>query len=165
MTQKQYDSQSSKAEELEALTRLARVFKSGSYLYDFFTPDLLNWLAEQIKNDFVPDLMGYVKSAENEAREWHGKYITAELHHAEEVSTLELEQKTLNAEYLQSEKRLTYCQENAERQAKELDDFGTAYAEALQREQQLKLDAERLQAEIVRLKAKLYDLTENCGAA
>lgn len=158
MTQKQYDSQSSKQEELDGLTRLARVFKSGSYLYDFFTPDLLNWVAEQIKNDFVPDLMGYVKSAEAEARKWHAEFTNAEARHAEEVKTLELEQKALDSEYVNSERRLKYCQENADRQAKELDDFGVAYSQSLTANSELKSEVKRLEAEIVSLKAKLYDL-------
>jgi hypothetical protein len=50
--------QLTKQDEIDALRRFAAKWQPGSYLHSFFTDQLLQWVENQIKSDFPPDLYG-----------------------------------------------------------------------------------------------------------
>jgi hypothetical protein len=140
--------ETTKAAELKALNAFAARCESGSYLHELFSPKLIAWVTEQVNADFQPDLMGYVASAEQEAREHFQKRQDAE----SIIKTFELEQKVLNQAYLNERHANESLQTAVDHWAEAAREAGIELKEA-----RLKLDA--LEAENTRLKAKLYDLT------
>lgn len=55
--------ESSKADEVNAIGKIAANMPSGSYLSSLFTQDLVDWVSEQIRWDFTPDLLGNMQHA------------------------------------------------------------------------------------------------------
>lgn len=146
-----YDS--TKAEEIAALTELAENVAPGTYLADAFNKQFVDWVVAQIENDFPPDVMEHLAVDARRGAEA-----------AQEVSRLEAE----------LEKTKKYWEQDAENLHNQLDEqarrintneqmLRQAYqraneAEELLVEAQSKVDQQA--AEIIRLKAKLYDLME-----
>ena len=55
------NSSSTKKEELAALVAFKeKEVGPGSYLFDFFTPDLFTWIEDRMKSDFPPDIISTV---------------------------------------------------------------------------------------------------------
>lgn len=52
------DTNSSKADEVAALHKMAQCAAQGSYLASLLTPQLLDWVQGQIEMDLPPDIMG-----------------------------------------------------------------------------------------------------------
>lgn len=55
--------ESSKQDEIVFLNAAADACPEGTYLHDFFTPNLVAWVEEMIRNDFPPDLHQVVLTA------------------------------------------------------------------------------------------------------
>jgi hypothetical protein len=62
-------SASSKAEEIEFLNIVVSMVKGGSYLSSLFTPDMVVWTEERIRNDFTCDLLDELRGAANKVAE------------------------------------------------------------------------------------------------
>lgn len=160
MTTKIYDTNSTRAEELQGLTKLSSVFKSGSYLYDFFTPDLFRWIERTIQDDLVPDLMGYVKSAEDEARTWHQKSVDNERRAIAAEKALQDEKQAAIDFEKAAQAQLTRLQEIVEKKNESIDHWSQTAHKNGQRVYELQAELIKAQEEIITLKAKLYDLME-----
>lgn len=60
---------SSKADEVAFLRRLAKAIPDGTYLKALFTPALLGWVEQEISGDFTPDIMGRLDWVEKTTRD------------------------------------------------------------------------------------------------
>jgi len=70
-------SASSKAEEIDALVRIAKAIPAGTYLRDFFTAQLVDWVAAEIRQDNTPDVIGRMewisKTTQDSCAEQHAR--------------------------------------------------------------------------------------------
>lgn len=68
-----------KADEVEALVACSTAAGKGSYLVDLFTPQLVDWVRQQINEDVSPDLFAAYMFQQERANELEGKYRTQSL--------------------------------------------------------------------------------------
>lgn len=161
-----------KADEIGLIERCAQEFdNSGTYLQSFFTPALAAWVAEQIRNDFPPDLYGSLqyqwaqsaeamnaaKLAQNAQRETEIAANAAGRQYAELCEKVATEEAKWH-------ERLADVQGQYQ---KWLDDKNAQLGELRHANADYALDMADLEstvaardAEIIRLKAKLYDQSE-----
>lgn len=141
-----------KQEEIETIEKLQKSFAgTGSYLASLFSEKMVAWVAEQIRNDFIPDLYGAFMFTEEEAGRV-GEAARSELRQAE------AEIKRLTSE-------LSMAQESRDRQATMKEQYKGLYETTSQ--QLVEMNGERNQAvadleaanqKIIELKARLFDL-------
>lgn len=155
------DRDPSKQEEIDALHKVADVFRNGdTYLSSFFTNDLLSWCEIQIKNDIGPDLYGtyaYQQSGalseletlkkDHESTVREVNYLQGQL--AGKHNELEQEQKSKAG-------IIEHCQGVEEKNK----DLLSALSEMRAERDEFRNIKESYADELIRLKAKLFDLQE-----
>lgn len=148
-----FDSTSTKQEEIDALFAIAECFKPGTYLADFFTTGLLNWLESTIRDDFSPDLMAAIRTAEANNTDLRNQL-------QEYQQRLEAEKRARQADNLEREQEI----DQRNKRIQELNDkvtywYDLAHETELTR-QELADTNESLKTEIISLKARLWDLAQ-----
>jgi hypothetical protein len=151
-------STASKAEEIEHLETFAASLERGTYLADAFNPNLIGWIAQNIKSDIIPNMHEWIVFGDTELR----KELEAERKAAKEakaeLSWIERQMEEKDAWIAELEERVNQRNGMVEAQAEAIDKLqGTV--EGLERK-----NAE-LEAEITRLKAMLFDALYKNGAA
>lgn len=160
---------SSKAEEKEFLSRVAGKVGPGSYLASLFTQELVEWVYQQITDDMHCDLMAEYIGYRDEA--W--KSVPEDL--CRERIDRAVKEATMKAT-AEADDRIRGMQESmAAREAellaeiraltsqlktvRDLRDSAVPEADKLFKDvRELTQENERLAAEVIALKAKLYDL-------
>ncbi len=142
----------SKEDEVGVMRKLQDGFAgSNLYLADLFTSDLTAWVEQQIRNDFMPDVMEEVKRRNEEAEK--------------SVAVLNLKMKEARSEEFA---RVTAAMkpqiETAEREARELEEKNEklqfALRESDERLSEREREVFRMKTEITNLKARMFDLME-----
>ncbi len=151
----QLTKKASKPEEIAHLQALAGTIEPGTYLDSLFSGPFMTWVAEQIKNDFPPDLFEYYKQEQVEATSARNGKAQAE----REAEALRDKLKMATAAYDQAGataastiQNLQAIKHDYEGQIAQLQTRLETAREAAA------ANAEDLNAQIVNLKAKLYDL-------
>jgi hypothetical protein len=155
----------SKQEEIDILFQLHKLFEGRQwYVSSLFSEDLVTWFSHQVSQDVNCDVMLELSGSREHALKAEGiiRNMTAAL----EVQAKEHDRKLskvrdgYEAEIKHLKQELQFSKE---REAE--------YADGLEKEKEQCIEADRvirqnrttidfLEAEIIRLKAKLYDLTE-----
>lgn len=151
----QLTSKATKAEEIAHLQAIAGTIGSGTYLNSLFSGPFMTWAAEQIKNDFPPDLFEYYKHEEAEALSARNGKAQAEREAKALRDKLSLATKAYDqagATAASTIQNLQAIKHDYEGQIAELQTRLETAREAAA------ANAEELNAQIVNLKAKLYDL-------
>lgn len=143
-------SSASKAEELAALKKAAQLFQPGTYLHDLFTERFFDWIENQMRNDFPPDVYDVIDALQKEAAQANGARIQAETEAARTKKEAARESETMT-----TQNRL--LNESLARLQRESLEWESMYAEARHECESLRSQAAAAQDEITRLKAKLYD--------
>lgn len=148
---------SSKADEIALLREMVKLAGQGSYLASFFSEDAVRWLEQQITDDFACDLYDAYKSTDSEASKLRGKLAQVEAdaddfeeQAAQTIKAREAETARLRAEFDSYRKA---CEEGMAHDAQiiyRLQDEESA----------LRAQVQALQAEQQRLKALLWDQSE-----
>lgn len=152
----------SRAEELDALRKVARLFPEGTYMHDLFSNDLIEWVNQQMKVDFPPDVFGALNHTAELLHRSEGNAVQLgnEVESLKKVTARNIER--LDREHAEEVQRLSGMLETSqhacdfyERQSQDNYDE----AKRLQGEWGM-CDAKlrNAEAEIMSLKAKLYDL-------
>jgi len=145
----------SKADEISIIEKISDTLKkvdNGSkeptnYLKCLFNESFIFWVKQQIQNDIFPEVMQYIDGyhiKEDELERANGKIKLL----IEDNETLKAENEKLNDKIFDFFQRLGEV--NAEHE-KEVDEY-------LHELEQVKQSLEQKEEEIIRLKAKLYDL-------
>lgn len=148
------DSQMCKQDEIDVIENLGTAFAgTGCYLENFFRPAMINWVVDQIRNDFTADIMDHYGDTERQVLDLAGKYQQAKAQ-LEKVLSEQAASEMKASAALENMKKLfeaARSRESAENQrcCKAMDTI----------EQQDETIAGQ-QAEIIRLKAKLFDLMD-----
>lgn len=136
-----------KEQEIQFINKLAKTVEPGTYLSNLFTPKLITWVEQAIKNDFPPDLF-----------EWYEK-VCEEL--TDQRTETEAGYKQFASVKEQLDQAIQLVKEKDERLTKSMQQTEDALQVANDRYNEwVKKDDEvtTLKAEIIHLKAKLYDL-------
>lgn len=155
-------STASKAEEIEHLEKFAASLEAGTYLASTFTPNLIGLITQNIRADVCPDLHEWIVMGDAElCRDKEA----AEAENEELKARVAALQNDLEAEKLHNgglihdlREEVSYRTKQADRQAEDIYNLQGMLAQKESENQALK-------AEIMRLKAKLYDLVVENGAA
>lgn len=148
-----------KAEEIETLRHITVALAgTGSYLESLLSPRLLDYFAENVRNDFDPDVMSTLSNC-NDLRDTMAAHM----------NLMEGEQKRVSKEYQkrldEANEAIKFAQSTIDMQGKRHNDLLAERSELNQiihdlteEKEALIVKAGRLEDEVVRLKAKLYDL-------
>jgi len=142
----------SKAEEIEVLTKIRdAVAGKDLYLVSLFTDDLVAWATKQIQDDVMPDLYAYyqdeIRTADVELGNFRKKL--AEVEGKAESLQRELDEKAREMKVLWNQLKTV---EEARDAAYE------KYEEALATASSIGAEKALVEEEVVKLKARLYDL-------
>jgi len=134
----------SKAEEIAFIEEVAESVPDNSYLKMLFTKQFMNWLREQIRNDFYPNLYEF----------WQQDVSDIENLHLE-ISRLKFQVEDTNKVLAVKSKALSDLQEvfNTAQEA-----AGRNYDKLYYQLEDAEKIVENLKGEIINLKAKLYDM-------
>ena len=140
-----------KAEEIKILDKLTKCFVENpdNYLASLFTAEFLGWATNQIRDDIVVDVMQHINdySKDDEIRE-----LKQELDSQKKVSELNAEEMDkLEGELKIAKDRIDFLRNET---GKRTQDLEKAHKECLAHSTQ----TDDLETELVKLKAKLYDL-------
>lgn len=149
---------SSKAEEWQTLMEMAACAERGSYLESLFSGELLNWVKDQMANDFPCDIMDHLRHASDEVQEAQRLQAKAEAAVKHYEGTIkDLEGSLARREELMNNQTALIRQRN--------DEIGDLTQQLLSKDgdynrlAELAEDAQNaLKDEIIRLKAEIYDL-------
>lgn len=162
ITIKNPTSQTTKIEETAILKKLQESINEASYLSSLVSPGLVDWFTEMVHNDFTPDIMATLADARediiNAERETRSARSLAEaaaiaeakyhnLYNAQ-VELVELKNKKIDSLH-QEEGKLILSLSAAR------EDIGNLQSENAR----LQSEIDRRDAEMIRLKALLWDLT------
>lgn len=143
----------SKQQEIDFLNEIAESIPSDSYLKDLFTEQLVNWVERRVKEDTMPNLYEWFQKTVNEVSDY--EKVIRELN--DQITKNEVvHQKQLEA----TKKMVTHFQElyndavDAGRQASQY--YDKLHVEFDKAEEKIAT----LENEIIRLKAKLFDMME-----
>lgn len=140
----------SKQEEIEWLQALAKSVQGKDlYLADLFTEKLVNWAAEAIRNDFPPNVMESLDTAWSEETKAHDDLKAA----AREIE----ERKKGESEKLE---RITLLENHLRNYDERIRDLTEQVQDRLEEANAMLNEKEVLEAEIIRLKARLFDLID-----
>ena len=142
----------SKAEEMAVMDKLYEIFRgTNTYLSGLFTEEFVAWVQGQIRNDFPPDAYGFgIAPQFNEEYENRIRDLTIE----NEEMAKRLEHQKNAIKILDSDVALL----KKELQFSEVDKYA-----AVEKKDEARAKAKALEAEVVQLKAKLYDLLSKEG--
>ncbi len=146
-----YDS--TRAEEIAALVEVAENLAPGTYLADLFNKKLVDWAVAQIENDFPPDVMEHLAVDSRRGAEEAQKVSQLEAELAKTKKYWEQDAENLHGQIDQLTQRNEEHSGRIQglyREVNELSEVRDSMQELVDRQA----------AEIVRLKAKLYDLME-----
>lgn len=155
-------SAASKAEEMQALIKVAKLFQPGTYLHDLFTERLIDWVAEQLKNDFPPDVMDVLADRLERLNrsESNAVQLGNELESVKKVTARNIER--LDRDHADTIQRMEVRLEQTSTNCQYFQDLaGTNWEQVQSLSNELHHTVTRLneaEAEIVNLKVKLYDL-------
>lgn len=142
----------SKAEEMAVMDKLYEIFRgTNTYLSGLFTEEFVAWVQGQIRKDFPPDAYGFgIAPQFNEEYENRIRDLTIE----NEEMAKRLEHQKNAIKILDSDVALL----KKELQFSEVDKYA-----AVEKKDEARAKAKALEAEVVQLKAKLYDLLSKEG--
>ena len=146
--------QSSKDEEKAALQKMAQCAGQGSYLNSLFTPEFINWVEQQIRDDGCCDLYGTLQAAYEETGRKMQEYaaLDAQVRNSRYV----VEQKDHQIAGLQAE-RERLIQDNDER-LRIANRFNESLREENEKTVALRYQMGDMNRQIAALKVRLYDL-------
>lgn len=156
------NSQSGKAEEIAFLEKIAKSIPEGTYLKDFFSKELVDFIAWRISNDWTCDLM---KEYNSEIEE-HGNHNAINSQQIaetkkylkianEKIETLELRLQHANQDNQDLAEKLNTT---ANELRQEREEFAEKYAAWYHKGNAMVEENLALDSEIIKLKAKIYDL-------
>jgi hypothetical protein len=144
----------SKAEEIKVLDKLRDAFMAhpDNYLASLFTNDFVGWCTNRIRDDFPLDAY--------EAMDWDNEKEELK----REATDQKLAAEALNELLKEADARVDENMETFQTKISELKDLNNSLSEQLfserNKSQRLMDASEAMELEIVKLKAKLYDLAE-----
>jgi hypothetical protein len=140
-----------KSEEIQLLEQFAESLDGDTYLSHLFTPNMIGWVAEQIRGDIFPDLHQWMLDADaagdQKAKELREKLAEKDREIAEITTVKGNLEAALIAANRTVESQKDTAAEMRRGWSKDADRLIDAQAKA-----------ERLKGETVALKARLYDL-------
>ena len=139
----------SKAEEMAVMDKLYEIFQgTNTYLSGLFTEEFVAWVQGQIRNDFPPDAYGFgiapqfkkEEECENRIRDFtiENEDMAKRLEHQKNAI------KILDSDVALLKKELQFS---------EVDKYA-----AVEKKDEARAKVKALEAEVVQLKVKLYDL-------
>lgn len=149
---------SSKLEEIEFLDKVASLIEEGSYLSSLFSKDLLDWTRGNIRNDFPSDLYDYYSEQQKSTQDALSMLERVEASHKKEIAGL-------NQGLIDKSYEIRLLNERLEARAKDYNASFESYESTLNEVRVARNKeadkAERLEAEVSRLKIEVYDLTHS----
>lgn len=140
----------SKQEEIEWLQALAKSVQGKDlYLADLFTEKLVAWAAEAIRNDFLPNIMESLETAWSKEAEARDSYKTSEAN---------LLAKTRESK--EKDDRINFLENRIGEMDGRIRDLTEQARDKYEEANNLLNEKEALAVEIIRLKARLFDLID-----
>lgn len=148
----------SKQQETAALAKMAMEQERGSYLEGLFTNDMVAWASQKIAQDFLPDLHAeYVAEMEqNQELRLEVSRLQSKVRSQKDSRNREEQAWKQGNENLQAE--LENAKAQSQRYLDQLSAVQTAKWEQAQELDAAEAKAEKLELELLKLKAKLFDL-------
>jgi hypothetical protein len=159
------DHTTTKAEEQKILEELRDFFMdTGSYMEDLFTNSMVSWACTVIKDDGVPDLYKHLTLEQQDAqklgREWDTAREALQLELKEARQDRDANYRLAEANSQQLARENTRFQGIIDRFVEERAQWSENYDEACEQRNAAQETVTAQAAEIVRLKALLWDMTE-----
>lgn len=149
-----------KAAEIAVIAKLVVSFQgTGLYLESLFTPAFLMWVGEQIKNDFPPDIHSYLLTDEDRHK-YNEQIAMLDTQVTELIRQKDLVTNELARVRDEADKVEVYYKDALARELDEKSHYSRHNAQLAHEINQLHEECSKLQDEVMRLKAHLYDLTE-----
>jgi hypothetical protein len=148
---------SSKADELKFLDIVIGQVSSGSYLGALFSPQMVSWLQSQIRNDFSCDLFADYENLSESLSHKEKGYQEIIRERGEELETLRAK---LNQEKDRANRIFADYEEIRDRYYREQGETGEMLCHEVLENQELRERVDKLELQIIGLKAKLWDLSE-----